>query len=139
VQEYAQLSPQKIKAFLKSLKSEGGDYLFLGDLHNEPCVTAKKEKMINKISCLTPTQIFVVAREIEAWYLAGLDDGNCRVLRIRHTRTTDLVTKEQFNHLIPRKFNSRLDFMLEILKRFSTDVAKRRNRSFGYFARKNGF
>ncbi|OGW18585.1 MAG: hypothetical protein A3G93_11920 [Nitrospinae bacterium RIFCSPLOWO2_12_FULL_45_22] len=38
-----------------------------------------------------------------------------------------------FNRLIPNKFDSRIDFMLEILKYFSMGIAKQKNKSFSYF------
>jgi len=49
-------------------------------------------------------------------------------------KNTDTLTKEGFNSLIPQRFDSRIDFMVEILKRFCTGMAKRKNGSFRYFA-----
>ncbi|HUW86051.1 MAG TPA: hypothetical protein VMV55_04150, partial [Methanoregula sp.] len=46
---------------------------------------------------------------------------------------TDELTKEDFNHLIPRKYDSRIDFMFEILKYFSIDTARQKNHSFRFF------
>jgi len=43
------------------------------------------------------------------------------------------MTKEQFRNLIPERFaNSIGDFMIELLRRFRINVARDRNRSFGY-------
>ena len=47
--------------------------------------------------------------------------------------TTDTVTKEQFYNLMPKKFDSKIDFMREILKNFSIEIAKKKNKSFKYF------
>ena len=47
---------------------------------------------------------------------------------------TDNLTKEDFNGLIPGKYDSRIDFMFEILKYFSIDSAGKKNHSFRYFA-----
>ena len=47
--------------------------------------------------------------------------------------STDELTKEDFNRLIPRRFDSRIDFMFEILKSFSIETAARRNNSFDFF------
>ena len=74
-----------------------------------------------------------MAREIESWYLAGLDDKSCKELGLKPFKDTDGVTKEDFNKLIPKRFNSRIDFMVEIIKRFTTKTAKQENRSFSYF------
>jgi len=76
-----------------------------------------------------------VRKEIESWYLAILDDGKCKEFGVPSFRTDD-VTKEQFNGLIPKKFDSGIDFMREILKSFDIEIAKRKNRSFKYFAEK---
>ncbi|MDI6767583.1 MAG: hypothetical protein QME52_12240, partial [Bacteroidota bacterium] len=51
-------------------------------------------------------------------------------------KDTDDTTKEQFNRLIPEKYDSRIDFMSEILNNFSFKTAKRKNRSFKYFIEK---
>jgi hypothetical protein len=47
--------------------------------------------------------------------------------------STDELTKENFNELIPALFDSRIDFMFEILKSFSPVTAAERNRSFKFF------
>jgi hypothetical protein len=78
----------------------------------------------------------VVIKEIESWYLAGLDDRSSKRLGTRYLNTTDNVTKEQFNDLIPKKFDSRIDFMQEILKCFHTETGKQKNTSFRYFLEK---
>ena len=77
--------------------------------------------------------LIIVVKEIEGWYLAGLDDESCEELGLRPFRSTDDITKEHFNNLIPNKFDSRIDFMIEILKRFSFETAKQKNKSFSYF------
>jgi hypothetical protein len=46
---------------------------------------------------------------------------------------TDELTKEDFNGLIPPKFDSRIDFMFELLKYFSIDTAEKKNQSFRFF------
>ena len=81
-------------------------------------------------------KIIVVVKEIESWYLAGLDNKVCKQLKIKNFPNTEKVTKEEFNSLIPKKFTSRIDFMLEILKNFSIEIAKKKNTSFRYFVEK---
>lgn len=75
-------------------------------------------------------------KEIESWYLAGLDAQACKEFNIHNVPETDSITKEQFDALIPEKFISRIDFMLEILKVFSIESAKQKNMSFKYFIMK---
>ena len=78
----------------------------------------------------------VIIKEIESWYLAGLDSENSKQLRISFSNATDNLTKEQFNSLILKKFGSRIDLMAEILKYFSIKIAMQRNGSFRYFIEK---
>lgn len=81
-------------------------------------------------------KIIVVIKEIESWYLAGLDDEEYKRFEMHTLSNTDDITKEQFNDLIPKKFDSRIDFLLEILKSFSIEIAKQKNKSFRYFSEK---
>ena len=133
---YATLKKERIDSYIKSIKAMGAEYIFLTDINSSSCVTAKKQKIQNKLKNIDEEKIIVVIKEIESWYLSGLDDKASRKLGIRTYNVTDSITKEQFNSLIPKKFDSRIDFMLEILKNFSIKIAKRKNRSFRYFIEK---
>ena len=137
VLEYAQLQKEKVSKFLKSIKGMNADYIFVSDIDQEPCVTARKQYIQSKFKEIDKDRIIVVIREIESWYLAVLDDKSSKRLGIRYSNTTDNVTKEQFNDLIPRKFDSRIDFMQEILKCFNIETGKHRNTSFRYFLDKH--
>ncbi|MGB9878320.1 MAG: hypothetical protein ACPLPS_11195, partial [bacterium] len=75
--------------------------------------------MLNKFRFLNRDRILIVVKEIESWYLAGLCDSNRKKLRIKHSPTTDDLTKEKFNALIPKKFVSRRSFMQALLDTFS--------------------
>ena len=113
------------------------DYFFLRDLNASPCVTARIESVeIELRERIDRNSLIIVVKEIEGWYLAGLDDGACKELGFRPFSNTDEVTKECFNNLIPKKFDSRIDFMVEILKKFSLETAEQKNKSFGYFMSK---
>ena len=131
--KYAQIEQKLIKSFLKSIKAMKADYIYVQDIEG-PCVTARKEKIKDKYGELIENgRIGIVIKEIESWYLGGLNDNDARKLTGRRFRTTDDIIKEQFNKFVTYKFESRLDFMIEILKFFSIDVAKRKNKSFKYF------
>jgi hypothetical protein len=126
--------------YVRSLRStEVSNYFFVTDINNSPCVTHKKgklKKVKNFRNVLEEERIVVVIKEIESWYLAGLDDSACKELRIETLGNTNNITKEDFNRIIPEKFDSRIDFMQEILKRFSIETAKEKNVSFNYFVSK---
>jgi len=135
--QYAQKRAEKVKNFLRSIKSIGSDYFFWGDINSLPCVTAKKTRIKRRYGARVDIDnVIIVVQEIESWYLAGLDNKSCKELGLRIFRSTDNITKEQFNSLMPKKFDSRIDFMVEMLKRFRTEKAKQKNRSFSYFMAK---
>jgi len=136
VWKYAQQKKEKVSNFLKSIKGMNADYIYVSDINHEPCVTAKKQDIQSKFKDIDKDRIIVVIKEIESWYLAGLDDRSLKSLGIHYPNTTDKVTKEQFNRLIPKKFDSRIDFMQEILKCFHIETGKQKNTSFRYFLEK---
>lgn len=134
---YAQEPTKKITNFLKSIKAMNSHYLFLCDINDSSCVTAKKQHIKREYKkIIKADRIIILIKEIESWYLAGLGDKYLKELGIKVFRKTDNITKEQFNNLMPRKFDSRVDFMSEILKRFSVETAKKKNKSFNYFMSK---
>lgn len=136
LQEYQQKKDEWVVNFLKSIKSMGSDYIYAGDINSQPCVTAKKRKIKEEFRNLDESRIIVVVKEIESWYLAGLSDKDAKKFKIplSKIRTTDDLTKEQFNGLIPERFkDSRIDLMIELLKCFSVETAKQRNKSFNHF------
>lgn len=132
--EYAGASIERRINYLRSIQAMGNaDYLFLSDLDTSPCITERKGHLVNSHKgIIEASRTIVVMREIESWYLAGMDDRVCRRLGVRVPRRTDKVTKEQFAGLMPRRFNSAVEFMTEILRCFRIETAKGRNRSFCY-------
>ncbi len=115
----------------------GAECLFACDLNMSPCVRAKKQETIEKYDTVDPVRIVVVCREIESWYLAGLGDRAHRtLLGSGSPGHTNSLGKEDFDQLVTRKFNSRIDCMAEILKRFDLETAKAKNRSFKYMVEK---
>jgi len=135
--KYAQEPQKRIRGFLKSINSMRSDYFFLRDINQSPCITARKENVGNTYGPIIDlNKVVVVIKEIESWHIAGLDNKNCEDFGFEALDKTDGITKEQFNALIPKAFDSRIDFMQEILKRFSIETAKEKNTSFDYFMSK---
>jgi len=134
---YANRSQKSITSLLRSLQQIHADYVFIADMDDNPCVSSKKAKLIAKFPNLVPSKIFIVNKEIESWYLAGIDAQHANKLRLKIPSKTDAVDKAQFESMIPRKFISRIDFMLEILKVFSWLTAQQKNKSFHYFVQKS--
>jgi len=134
--KYATMKKEKVYNFVKSIQAMGADYIYVTDINDFPCITAKKEEVQKRVKNIDSSKIIVVIKEIESWYLAGLDAQACKEFNIHNVPETDSITKEQFDALIPEKFISRIDFMLEILKVFSIESAKQKNMSFKYFIMK---
>ena len=93
----------------------------------------KKQVLYSHFSHIDGGSIIVVIKEIESWYYAGLTPESVLDLEVPDLPLTDDLTKEDFNRLIPRKYDSRIDFMFEILKYFSIDSARKKNHSFRFF------
>lgn len=134
--EYAHKAPKEVCALIRCLGSMNADYIFLKDLDLAPCVTFRKEKVREKYVVVDNANILVVKREIEGWYLAGLDRTMMAELGLETYGSTDELTKEEFIKRMPRRYTSRIDFLQEILKRYSMEMAQERNSSFRYFLRK---
>lgn len=132
---YAKLKKEKVINYIKSITDMEADYIYVSDINHAPCVTYKKQGVQDKLGNIDKDKMIIVIKEIEGWYLAGLSDIGAQKLKIKASKFTDTdnLTKEQFNNLIPERFGSRVDFLIEILKNFSIDIAKQKNKSFRYF------
>lgn len=135
--QYACMKDEKVRDFITSINAMNADYLFARDIDTFPCASAAKVDAVSHVANLDPTRIIVVKREIESWYLAGLNRKSARRLGLEHQGDTEAVTKEGFNDLIPRRFTSRVDFMIEVLKSATIADARRNNGSFDYFSKKH--
>jgi hypothetical protein len=140
IYRYAESKNEKTEKFIESIESRNKsakdvDYIFVSDIDQAPCVTRKKQELLNKFPKLNKDKIVIVIKEIESWYLAGLDTKACKKLKIKPFNYTNDIDKEEFNKYIPKKFRS-IDFMINILDYFSIETAKQKNNSFKYFANK---
>ena len=154
--QYSQQEKEKVNKFLDSIRAmQGGgiaDLIIVADLDESPCVTDRKERIPSGFRSLSAgqspgqptgpfssTRILIVCREIESWYLAGLNDEECKRLGLTTTiDNTDRISKEQFLDLMPDRFDSKSEFMLEILREFDHETARSKNSSFRYFMQKYG-
>ena len=135
--QYSHEPNKRVNDFLVSLQKMNAEYLFVCDINRHGCVTLKKDRITQRYPRVRRENAFVVIREIESWYLAGVDDSLSRKLGLPALPTTDEIDKEKFDQLMPGKFNSRIDYMLEIIKGFSMNTAQTKNKSLQYFTRKN--
>ncbi len=134
--EYSQQKLSKTSDFIRSIRSMNADYILFGDIDERPCVTVTKEEIAGQFPPLSWDRVVVVRREIEAWYLAGLDEAAYRELRLELVSNVDVVTKERFDRLVGGRANH-TNTMVNILKRYDVEVARRRSPSFRYFWQKH--
>ena len=132
--QYAEENKKRKVNFIKSINSMKANYICIGDIDEVLCVTSKKERIMDDFDeKITKNKIIIVIKEIESWYLAGLDEKVSKELGIRKKiETTDNIIKEHFNQLIPKKM-PRSVFMRKILENYDVEVAEGKNRSFEYF------
>jgi hypothetical protein len=135
--QYACEPYHRVTSFLKNIQAMRFNHLCIADLNNAPCTTFRKSTIGRKFPGLDLNHLVIVTKEIESWYLAGLDAKTCKKLRISVPQSTDSIDKEQFERLIPKRFHSRIDFLLEITKYFSINTAKQKSTSFLYFVTKH--
>lgn len=131
--EYATKTREYRRNLIRSAVSMGASHFVVGDFDSAPCISDRKEKLLQRCPGASEEQAVVVIEEIESWYLAGLDASACGEMQLPHRPVTNSVTKEQFNEMIPAAFRPRIDFLQEILKRYSVETALRQNHSFSYF------
>ena len=133
--QYSSWEIRKVNNYINSINCMGADYIFIRDIDSTRCVTAKKEEIVNKWNKIEPGKIIIVVKEIESWYVAGLDLEKCNKLKIKNFPCTDELTKEQF--LFTCKTTDSLESLkAEIRKLFDVETAKQKNRSFKYFVEK---
>ena len=130
---YACIKRVKVNNFLKSVRQMNNDYIFVADIDTERSVRDKKQLLYYHFDNISGRSIVIVIKEIESWYYAGLSAIAARDLGVEEHVATDDMFKEDFNELMPRHFESRIDFMFEILKSFSLETAVLKNRSFKFF------
>ncbi len=138
--QYAQRSASVIGSFIRSIQAMKADYIIAGDIDEIPCITQKKETLKNeklKKADIQNNHIAIIIKEIESWYMAGLDEKALHKLGISYKKDdTNNLTKEVFDSFVHGKYKSRINLMQEILRLFQIDTAQKRNRSFEYFTLK---
>lgn len=136
---YANKKKGVVEDYVEAVKRRGEDLLCLTDSTHSRCVPERVRTVIDyEIGTFDPAMVFVVVKEIEGWYLAGVDSGGCRKMGIRYVARTDQVKKEDFNQLIAEgKFKPRSACRHEMLRNYDLRLASTRNgslcRLFGRF------
>ena len=135
--QYSRKKPVSVCSYVHSIISMNSDYIFFVDLDFCPCISKKKDIILNQYPCLDKKKIIVVKKEIECWYLAGINDEDIKAFGLNDFRSTDGLDKEIFKLKIPKEYVFRVDFMQEICSRYSIPTAIIKNTSFRYFVEKH--
>ena len=146
--KYSQQTKKNVKNFLTSVRAMHAngvaESIFIADLDESESLKEKKENLLLAYEFLSENdrecawshswiRLLIVCTEIESWYLAGLGSSDCAQIGVKKALCkTDKISKEEFDRMIPNKFNSRIDFLQEILKLFRIEVACSKNASFNY-------
>lgn len=137
IRQYGRMKSATFTAFLKDIKAKNDDYIFVADNDKLRCIPGRKEEIQKERESIDDKdRIMLVIRKIEGWYLAGLSDDTCKKFGLLPFGTTDKIGKGKFKEYWYAKFDSRLDFIQEVLKSFDIETAKQKNTSFRYFFRK---
>ncbi len=131
--QYAQMKKSKVDLFVLSIETLNFDYLMFADIDEMETTFDKKRFITGKFLNVRKEKLLIVIREIESWYLAGLSNKKAEEFHLEPFGSTDDVTKEEFNLVYQRIFHSRIDFMQELIKCYSIESAREKNRSFNYF------
>ncbi len=136
--KYARHPKEQNYRFINTVESNQDDIICLSDINSSPCIRSRKYKLTQQnIGNLDESNIVVVIKMIESWYLAGLDNTCCKRLGINSYHKTDSFRKTHFHSLIAKsKYRPKINCMLEMLKIFNVDTATSKNKSFSYFYRK---
>lgn len=130
--KYAREKKEYINRYIKSIKSMPNcDYIVICDIDLKSLVE-KKNAILAQFPDCEAEKIIVSIAEIESWYIAGVDQITSRAMKIKYVYYTDCITKEKFDQMIPDKID-RINFMIEILKKFNLNEAILRNKSLKYF------
>lgn len=129
--------------FIRSIKNqENRDYIYAKDIDRYPCISSRKVSIVNELSQqIDNNRIMVVAKVIESWYLAGVNEKTLKQLHVKRnnidkiTKSTDTIDKIQFNEFFPKTI-PRSNIMVKLLENYNINNAITRNKSFAYFMNK---
>ena len=132
---------EKPKRFInKEIRSKSNyNYLLFADFdsNKNPCITFKKDSLMDIFSYLDSNNIIIVREEIESWFLAGIDNSLEIFKGLNFPHNTDSISKEDFNRMLEdNSIYEKEEFLLEVSKYFDFNLAIKRNKSFKYFLNK---
>ena len=128
--QYSSRNKEKIRDFIKTIKCMGCHMVFLADNDENPA-GQRLQKVLQKFPLLAEDDVFVVVKEIESWYLAGVSPELPGFCQKASPVSTDDICKELFSGFF--KDLPRSEIMLSILNQFDLESAKAKNQSLRDF------
>ena len=141
IQKYARRKSTALVKLLKSIKKNGSAHFCTGDFNSSSCITQAKTAMNSRFDNeIENHNIVIVIKKIEGWYLAGLTENRAQEMGVEISlpENTDSIGKRKFYDFKPKYLDKR-DYMIEVLKGYSSEQAAEKNSSFSYFLRKLDF
>jgi hypothetical protein len=134
---YAEEKPELFEGMISSCIDENIDYIITGDCDSDDPNThvdklyERSNKIVNK------SNIFIIIKEIESWYLSGLSEDKIKLMEFKESfdNTNDL-TKQDFENMKPKKYKSFYYYITTILSYFDHNIAINKNNSFKQFIEK---
>ena len=138
IRKYSELGKEGTNSIIKTFIKNGDDYIFITDIDKAKCISGKKQEMMREFSNIHDGhKIIVVKKEIESWYIAGLENNECKEFGFDPPSNTDKLGKGVFKEMRAKSgFKNDKAFMQEILRNFDIETAKQGNTSFKYFVDK---
>jgi hypothetical protein len=129
--QWRQKSKERLNNYLDNLETEEYPYIFVADFRRI-CISQTKDDLTQTYETLGPAHIAVVRKEIESWCIAGLDRSACERLGIPETHRTEGLGKRRFDSMMPKRYKTVAEFMMDIFREYSIDVARTKNDSIAH-------
>jgi len=130
--KYSQKSDEKKNKLINSFKEMNSKIFLFTDFDNGPCNSEIKSNIRRHVN-LSDDKIFIIKKEIESWYLAGLNQQFLKSIGINEVfNNTEDISKGRFEALILGKSYLKI----EMLNNYNFRLAMRRNSTFRYVIEK---
>ncbi|WIW27620.1 hypothetical protein [Bacillus inaquosorum] len=130
--EYSKPNDLFIDSYIKSTKrTDYIDYIFTVDLDECSSIDDKITEVIKKYKNVEKEKVYVVIKEIEGWFLAGLETEDKLKLNFKHKHNCNEIIKESFDSVIPPK-TKKTTFLIELIEKFKLEVARKNSHSLRY-------
>lgn len=140
-QDYSREPDPEVDNLVKTFDNMYQDLNLLRDydFRDKSRIKDRMDFLWKKFPSLRYNNVVIVDRQIEGWYLAGLNQASANSIGITVPNNTEHIGKDEFNQKLKESdYSSRVNFQQEILNRYSIPNAKSKNESFRLLAEKLG-